>query len=71
MAWTLYGLVVSQYGDEMVEIETKQTVRQFIRSYFGFRHEFIGAVAAMVAGFGVVFAFIFAFSIKAFNFQKR
>lgn len=71
VAWTLYGLVVSQYGEENVELETKQTVRRFLRSYFGFRHEFIGVVAAMVAGFGVVFAFIFAYSIKAFNFQKR
>lgn len=71
VAWTLYGLVVSQYGEETVELETEQTVRNFIRSYLGFRHEFIGVVAAMVAAFGVVFAFIFAFSIKTFNFQKR
>jgi hypothetical protein len=28
-------------------------------------------VAIVVAGFSVLFAFIFTFSIKAFNFQKR
>ncbi|KAH6758770.1 pleiotropic drug resistance 12 [Perilla frutescens var. frutescens] len=71
VAWTLYGLIVSQYGDETDMLETKQTIRHFLRSYFGFRHEFIGAVAAMVAGFGVIFAFMFALAIKAFNFQKR
>ncbi|XP_042049448.1 pleiotropic drug resistance protein 1-like [Salvia splendens] len=72
VAWTLYGLIVSQYGEEMDVLEdTHVTVRRFLRSYFGFRHEFIGAVAAMVAGFGIVFGVIFAFAIKVFNFQKR
>ncbi|XP_057772940.1 pleiotropic drug resistance protein 1-like [Salvia miltiorrhiza] len=72
VAWTLYGLIVSQYGDETDVLEDANvTVRRFLRSYFGFRHEFIGAVAAMVAGFGIVFGVIFAFAIKAFNFQKR
>lgn len=38
---------------------------------FGFRHDFIGVVAVVVAGFGVVFALIFAFAIRTFNFQRR
>ncbi|KAG8379880.1 hypothetical protein BUALT_Bualt07G0135300 [Buddleja alternifolia] len=71
VAWTLYGLVASQYGDVKDRLETNQTVQDFLRSYFGFRHDFIGVVAAVIVGFGVVFAFIFAFSIRAFNFQKR
>lgn len=65
-------MIVSQYGEEMDVLEDAHvTVRRFLRSYFGFRHEFIGAVAAMVAGFGIVFGVIFAFAIKVFNFQKR
>ncbi|KAL8034647.1 hypothetical protein ABFX02_12G042200 [Erythranthe guttata] len=72
VAWTLYGLVTSQFGDVRDELEiTKQPVREFLSSYFGFRHDFIGVVAVMVAGFGVVFAFVFAFAVKALNFQKR
>ncbi|KAI3455371.1 hypothetical protein Pfo_012034 [Paulownia fortunei] len=71
VAWTLYGLVASQFGDVRDELDTKQSVQDFLRSHFGFRHDFIGVVAAMVAGFGVVFALIFAFAIKAFNFQRR
>ncbi|KAL7131980.1 hypothetical protein ABFS83_12G041400 [Erythranthe nasuta] len=72
VAWTLYGLVTSQFGDVSDELEiTKQPVREFLTSYFGFRHDFIGVVAVMVAGFGVVFAFVFAFAVKALNFQKR
>ncbi|EYU35725.1 hypothetical protein MIMGU_mgv1a000224mg [Erythranthe guttata] len=72
VAWTLYGLVTSQFGDVRDELEiTKQPVGEFLSSYFGFRHDFIGVVAVMVAGFGVVFAFVFAFAVKALNFQKR
>ncbi|XP_019263263.1 PREDICTED: pleiotropic drug resistance protein 1-like isoform X2 [Nicotiana attenuata] len=71
VAWTLYGLVVSQYGDLQNKLSDDQTVEQFLRSYFGFKHDFLGVVAAMTVAYAVVFAFTFAFGIKAFNFQKR
>ncbi|XP_010249929.1 PREDICTED: pleiotropic drug resistance protein 1-like [Nelumbo nucifera] len=71
VAWTLYGLVASQFGDIQDKIETDQTVEEFLRSYFGFRHDFLGVVSAVIIGFTVLFAFIFAFSIRAFNFQRR
>ncbi|KAL8458109.1 hypothetical protein ACS0TY_035841 [Phlomoides rotata] len=71
VAWTLYGLVASQFGDVRDELDTKQSVQDFLRSYLGFRHDFIGVVSAAVVGFGVAFALMFAFAVKAFNFQKR
>ncbi|XP_050366565.1 pleiotropic drug resistance protein 1-like isoform X1 [Argentina anserina] len=71
MAWSLYGLASSQFGDLQTKLETGETVEEFMRSYFGFKHEFLGVVAAMVAGFAVLFAFVFAFSIKTLNFQRR
>lgn len=72
VAWTLYGLVVSQYGDITDELEDLHIpVRRFLKSYFGFRHDFTGIVATVVVGFGLVFGFMFAFSIRAFNFQRR
>ncbi|XP_028766306.1 pleiotropic drug resistance protein 1 [Neltuma alba] len=71
VAWTLYGLLASQYGDVTTKIETGQTVKEFLRSYFGFRDDFVGVVAVVVVAFTVLFAFIFAFSIKVFNFQRR
>ncbi|KAE7997396.1 hypothetical protein FH972_002037 [Carpinus fangiana] len=75
VAWTLYGLVVSQFGDietELVDSSIKgETVEGFVRRYFGFKHEFLGVVAGMVVFWTVLFAFIFAFSIKSFNFQRR
>ncbi|KAL6334259.1 hypothetical protein AAG906_014657 [Vitis piasezkii] len=72
VAWTLYGLVTSQYGDiEDRLLDTNVTVKQYLDDYFGFEHDFLGVVAAVIVGFTVLFLFIFAFSIKAFNFQRR
>ena len=72
VAWTLYGLVTSQFGDIQDRFEdTGDTVEQYLNDYFGFEHDFLGVVAAVIVGFTVLFLFIFAFSIKAFNFQRR
>ncbi|XP_074275948.1 pleiotropic drug resistance protein 1-like [Silene latifolia] len=74
VSWTLYGLVTSQFGDIqeiLVDNPANPTVEEFLKSYFGFHHDFLGEVAAIVAGFAVLFAFIFAFAIRTFNFQNR
>ncbi|KAJ7951846.1 Pleiotropic drug resistance ABC transporter [Quillaja saponaria] len=71
VAWTLYGLVVSQFGDVKDKLETGETVQDFIVDYFGFKHDFLGVVAGVTVGFTVLFALIFAVSIMVFNFQKR
>ena len=74
IAWTLYGLVASQFGDiqENIEFNGKSTtVEDFLRNYFGFKHDFLGVVAAVIIGFAVTFALVFAIAIKTFNFQRR
>ncbi|XP_022948694.1 pleiotropic drug resistance protein 1-like [Cucurbita moschata] len=71
VGWTLYGLVASQYGDVQDVLETGQTVQEFVRQYFGFRHDFLRLSNSMVAGFAVLFAVVFAISITVFNFQRR
>jgi hypothetical protein len=63
--------VTSQYGDNLETLENGESVEVFVRNYFGFKHDLLGVAAIFVAGFSVLFAFIFTFSIKAFNFQKR
>lgn len=55
----------------MQKLENGQRVEEFVKSYFGFEHDFLGVVAIVVAGFSLLFALIFAFGIKVFNFQKR
>ncbi|XP_077211741.1 pleiotropic drug resistance protein 1-like [Tasmannia lanceolata] len=71
VAWTLYGLIASQYGDIHETFETGETVSQFLRSYFGFRHDFLGVVAVAIFGFTVLFAFVFGLGIMVLNFQRR
>lgn len=75
VAWTLYGMVASQFGDIKLPLEDGnfqgETVEEYIRSYFDFKHDFLGPVAGIVFAFTVLFAFIFAYSVKTFNFQKR
>ncbi|CAI0473694.1 unnamed protein product [Linum tenue] len=72
ISWTLYGLIVSQYGDVRSPMEeTGEAVEDFLRSYFGFKHDFLGVIAGVMVGLVAVFAFIFAISIKSFNFQRR
>ncbi|KAA3459598.1 pleiotropic drug resistance protein 1-like isoform X1 [Gossypium australe] len=75
VAWTLYGLLVSQFGDVEKVLEdgdfVGQTVKQYLRSRYGFRHDFLGVIVAVILGFTVLFASIFTVSIKVFNFQRR
>lgn len=71
LSWTLYGLIASQFGDIEEKMDTGETVKEFIREFFGFRHDFLGVVAAVIVGLAVFFALTFAICIKIFNFQKR
>ncbi|KAL8166484.1 hypothetical protein V2J09_007983 [Rumex salicifolius] len=71
VAWSLYGLLVSQFGDIEDELENGETVKEFLKSYFGFRHEFLGVVAVIIVVFPALFSFVYAYAIKTLNFQKR
>lgn len=71
VAWTLYGLIASQWGDINSPLESGELVKDYIRSYYGYKHDFLGPVAGVVIGLTIVFAFIFALCIRSFNFQRR
>ncbi|XP_039124352.1 ABC transporter G family member 39-like [Dioscorea cayenensis subsp. rotundata] len=72
IAWTLYGLISSQFGDIDTPMDdTGKTVKQFVRDYFGYKRSFLGGVAAAEIGFNLLFAFVFALGIRQLNFQKR
>nr|XP_043634623.1 pleiotropic drug resistance protein 1-like isoform X2 [Erigeron canadensis] len=71
LAWTLYGLVVSQFGDYDDLLVSGETVKGFLDRYFGYKHDFLGAIAGVHVGLVVIYGYIFAYSIKSFNFQKR
>lgn len=76
VAWSLYGLQVSQYGDDNKLVKLSDginsvAIHDVLKHVFGFRHDFLGVAAIMVFGFCLFFATIFAFAIKSFNFQRR
>ncbi|KAJ1704497.1 hypothetical protein LUZ63_004276 [Rhynchospora breviuscula] len=71
IAWTLYGLLVSQYGDVEDVLDIGMTVKQFLRSYYGFRHSFLPVVAVVIVTFTVFFALLFGYALKKLNWQKR
>ncbi|KAF7033050.1 hypothetical protein CFC21_044175 [Triticum aestivum] len=71
VSWTLYGLVVSQFGDVTEKLDNGMLVSEFVEGYFGYHHDFLWAVGLVVASFAVLFAFLFGLSIKLFNWQKR
>ncbi|KAF5956972.1 hypothetical protein HYC85_004197 [Camellia sinensis] len=77
LAWTVYGLIVSQYGDVTDPItvpgmKNSTTVQWYVKNNFGYEPNFIGPVAGVLVGFAVFFAFMNAYyCIKTLNFQMR
>ncbi|MBA0774776.1 hypothetical protein Gotri_009963, partial [Gossypium trilobum] len=62
VAWTVYGLIVSQYGDIVDTIKAPgispdPMVKDYIKDQYGYDSDFIGPVAAVLVGFAVFFAF--------------
>ncbi|GAV61270.1 ABC_tran domain-containing protein/ABC2_membrane domain-containing protein/PDR_assoc domain-containing protein [Cephalotus follicularis] len=76
VAWTVYGLIVSQYGDVETRIRapgmtTDPTIKWYIEKHFGYDPNFMGPVAAVLVGFAVFFALLYAYCIRTLNFQMR
>ena len=71
MAWTIYGMVTSQFGDYTDELTNGETVKEYLDRYFGYKDSFLGPVAGVHIGLVLFFALVFAYCIRSFNFQKR
>ncbi|XP_022843334.1 ABC transporter G family member 35-like [Olea europaea var. sylvestris] len=76
VAWTVYGLIIGQYGDmeETITVpgmSSAPMIKNYIQDHFGYDPNFKGPVAAVLVGFTVFFAFLFAYCIKKLNFQMR
>ncbi|KAJ6331383.1 hypothetical protein OIU76_009872 [Salix suchowensis] len=76
VAWTLYGLVTSQVGQNTNEISVPGQIKDvpikdFLKGYVGFEYDFLPYVAAAHVGWVVLFFFLFSYGIKFLNFQKR
>lgn len=64
-------MVASQFGDYETRLSNGETVKAYLDRFFGFKHDFLGVIAGVHIGLILFFAFIFAYCIRAFNFQKR
>ncbi|GMI77982.1 Arabidopsis thaliana ATP-binding cassette G36, PLEIOTROPIC DRUG RESISTANCE 8 [Hibiscus trionum] len=76
VAWTIYGLIVSQYGDMDDPLivpgnSRNHTIKSYIEDQYGYKSDFMGPVAGVLVAFAVFFAFMFAYCIRTLNFQNR
>ncbi|XP_009141587.1 ABC transporter G family member 39 [Brassica rapa] len=75
VAWTLYGIITSQVGDQdsIVQIAGvgNMSLKTLMKDGFGFEHDFLPVVAAVHIGWILLFVFVFAYGIKFLNFQRR
>ncbi|XP_042434499.1 ABC transporter G family member 42-like isoform X1 [Zingiber officinale] len=75
LQWTVYGLIVTQYGDVeryiTVPDQPDQRTKNYVKVYYGYDADFMPVVAVVLVGFALFFAFMFAFCIKMLNFQQR
>ncbi|PKA65330.1 Pleiotropic drug resistance protein 12 [Apostasia shenzhenica] len=75
VAWTLYGLIVTQYSDIHDKInvpgQAEQRISDYIMNYFGYRNDYQGLMVAALMGFAFFFAFMYAFCLRSINFQQR
>lgn len=75
VSWTIYGVVASQFGENEGELSvpggTPVVVKQFLKDNLGIQHDLLGYVVLVHFAYVIVFFFVFGYSIKFFNFQKR
>ena len=74
VAWSLNGLLTSQYGDlnrEIVVHGEEQTISAFLESIHGYYYDELKYVAIVLFAFPLVFAFAFGVATEKLNFQRR
>ncbi|KAH0773180.1 hypothetical protein KY290_010317 [Solanum tuberosum] len=76
VAWTMYGCIVSQYGDvedtiKVPGMSIDPKIKDYIIDYFRYNPNFMALVATLLVGFVVFYAFVYSYSIKTLNFQRR
>ncbi|GAV62861.1 ABC_tran domain-containing protein/ABC2_membrane domain-containing protein/PDR_assoc domain-containing protein [Cephalotus follicularis] len=74
VAWTIYGVITSQIGDMKTFVQTDTgsvAMDEFLEKTWGYKYDFLLAVVLAHLGWVLLFFFIFAYSIKFLNFQRR
>ncbi|KAG6487497.1 pleiotropic drug resistance protein 2-like [Zingiber officinale] len=75
VSWTIYGVIASQLGKKggTVQIpgEHDKPLTEYLKDNLGYEYSFVKWAALTNLGFVIMFFFVFAYSIKFLNFQKR
>ncbi|KAM0926421.1 hypothetical protein ACQ4PT_003505 [Festuca glaucescens] len=75
VSWTIYGVVASQFGENNARLSvpggSSVVLKQFLEDTMGMRHDFLGYVVLGHFAYIILFFFVFGYSIKVLNFQKR
>ncbi|KAF3450693.1 hypothetical protein FNV43_RR06782 [Rhamnella rubrinervis] len=76
VAWTVYGLIVTQYGDiedtiKVAGMTPDPTIEWYVENHYGYDMNFMWPTAAILVGFAVFFALMVAVGIKVLSFQTR
>ncbi|CAN6247786.1 unnamed protein product [Urochloa humidicola] len=75
VSWTIYGVMASQFGKNggSLSVPGGKTVvvNEFLKDNLGIQHDFLGYVVLVHFAYIILFFFVFGYSIKFFNFQKR
>ena len=75
-SWTLWGTVTSQLGDVenefLIDMSGNQvSVAQFVRDFFGFRHDWVGYTVLLLIAFILFFRVTAVWALCYLNFSKR
>ncbi|PKA64631.1 Pleiotropic drug resistance protein 12 [Apostasia shenzhenica] len=75
VSWTLYGLIVTQYGDmnDIIKVpgQEDQRIRDYVMNHYGFRNDYQGIMIAVLMSYAILFSFMYTYCIRYKNFQKR
>ncbi|XVF05221.1 hypothetical protein REPUB_Repub05bG0153200 [Reevesia pubescens] len=75
IAWTIYGVFTSQFGDINTPLQLsngeRMAVTKFLEDNLGFEEDFLIFIVIGHVAWVLLFFFIFAFAIKCLNFQRR
>ena len=76
LAYTIWGLIGSQLSDVSDVTLVSQTgmrmaLNEYMTTTYKFRHAFIGAAAAILIAFIVLFHLLTAFALQRLNYLKR
>ncbi|XP_023759505.2 ABC transporter G family member 36 [Lactuca sativa] len=76
LAWTVYGAIVSQYGDVEATINVPgmsfdPRIKDYVKDNYGYDPNFMAPVAIVLVAFAAFFAFMYAYCLKTLNFQMR